>query len=188
MFDNTKRSLFDASSVQLMEGVYNQFSQWDCGKRDASGEVSPCVGLCLGTAVLEEDIVTPTSDLLESEGSVPPLVSKIHDIRILNPVTGADLTRNIQTDKLAEPLAVQINIENSTRRKGYEFRCHVFVESAWTAGPCNTTSLSMAPDNTVSANCDCSVPGFIAVFLTLGNAPLMQMASSPEQNKTITFT
>ena len=188
VFDNTKRSLFDASSVQLMEGVYNQFSQWDCGKRDASGEVSPCVGLCLGTAVLEEDIVTPTSDLLESEGSVPPLVSKIHDIRILNPVTGADLTRNIQTDKLAEPLAVQINIENSTRRKGYEFRCHVFVESAWTAGPCNTTSLSMAPDNTVSANCDCSVPGFIAVFLTLGNAPLMQMASSPEQNKTITFT
>ena len=188
VFDNTKRSLFDASSVQLMEGVYNQFSQWDCGKRDASGEVSPCVGLCLGTAVLEEDLVTPTSDLLESETYVPPLVSKIHDIRILNPVTGADITRRIQTERLEEPMTVQINIENSTRRAGYEFRCHVFVEEAWTAGPCNTTSLSLAPDNTVSANCDCSVPGYIAVFLTLGSAPLMQMASTPVQNKTIAFT
>ena len=43
-------------------GVYNKYSEWDCGKRDAADNVLPCVGLCLGTAVLETDFVTPTSD------------------------------------------------------------------------------------------------------------------------------
>lgn len=122
VFDQTKRSLFDASSVQLMEGVYNKYSQWDCGKRSSDGSVLPCVGLCLGTAVLETDIVTPTSDLLDTEAATPPLVSKIHDIRLLNPATGADLTGNIQKEKLEEPMTLRINIENSTKRTGMEFK------------------------------------------------------------------
>ena len=54
-------------------------------------------------------------------------------------------------------MRLQINIENSTRRAGYQFKCHVFVSGAWSAAPCNTTSLSVAPDSSVSANCDCSV-------------------------------
>ena len=82
----------------------------------------PCVGLCLGTAVLESDIVTPTSDLLDTEASTPPLVSKIHDIRLLNPATGADLTSSLQQDRLEEPMTLRINIENSTKRTGLEFK------------------------------------------------------------------
>ena len=82
----------------------------------------PCVGLCLGTAVLESDIVTPTSDLLDTEASTPPLVSKIHDIRLLNPATGADLTSTLQQDRLEEPMTLRINIENSTKRTGLEFK------------------------------------------------------------------
>ena len=123
IFDQTKRSLFDASSVKLMEGVYNKYSQWDCGKRDTEGEVLPCVGLCLGTAILETDLVTPSSDRLDTdEDEAPPLVSKIHDVRLLNPVTGDDLTTKLQTEKLEEPMKLQINIENSTKRSGYEFK------------------------------------------------------------------
>ena len=163
--------------------MYNKYSQWDCGKRDPAGSVLPCVGLCLGTAVLDTDLVTLTSDLLaaaDSEAAAatsPPLVSKIHDVRLLNPATGADLTNQIQvrgrcrkifvfrtknipysqSEKLEEPMRLQINIENSTRRAGYQFKCHVFVSGAWSAAPCNTTSLSVAPDSSVSANCDCSV-------------------------------
>ena len=63
----------------------------------------------------------------------------------------------MQSEKLEEPMRLQINIENSTRRAGYQFKCHVFVSGAWSAAPCNTTSLSVAPDSSVSANCDCSV-------------------------------
>ena len=62
VFDQTERSIFGASSVQLMDSVYEQYSQWDCGKRDRTGEQLPCVGLCLGTAVLDQDLVSPTSD------------------------------------------------------------------------------------------------------------------------------
>ena len=172
------------SNTQHRDGVYNKYSQWDCGKRDPAGSVLPCVGLCLGTAVLDTDLVTLTSDLLaaaDSEAAAatsPPLVSKIHDVRLLNPATGADLTNQIQvrgrcrkifvlfrtknipysqSEKLEEPMRLQINIENSTRRAGYQFKCHVFVSGAWSAAPCNTTSLSVAPDSSVSANCDCSV-------------------------------
>ena len=221
------------TNTQHRDGVYNKYSQWDCGKRDPAGSVLPCVGLCLGTAVLDTDLVTLTSDLLaaaDSEAAAatsPPLVSKIHDVRLLNPATGADLTNQIQvrgrcrkifvfrtknipysqSEKLEEPMRLQINIENSTRRAGYQFKCHVFVSGAWSAAPCNTTSLSVAPDSSVSANCDCSVskniydedlkifepyncaqvPGYIAVFLTLGSAPLMQMQSAPVQNTTVRF-
>ena len=101
IFDQTKRSLFGASSLQLMEGVYNKYSQWDCGKRSTDGGVLPCVGLCLGTAILETDLVTPSSDRLDTDTEVtPPLVSKIHDVRLLNPVTGTDLTTKLQTEKL----------------------------------------------------------------------------------------
>ena len=102
VFDQRERSLFEASNVKLMDGVYNKYSQWDCGKRDPAGSVLPCVGLCLGTAVLDTDLVTLTSDLLaaaDTEAAAatsPPLVSKIHDVRLLNPATGADLTNQIQ--------------------------------------------------------------------------------------------
>ena len=90
------------SNTQHRDGVYNKYSQWDCGKRDPAGSVLPCVGLCLGTAVLDTDLVTLTSDLLaaaDTEAAAatsPPLVSKIHDVRLLNPATGADLTNQIQ--------------------------------------------------------------------------------------------
>ena len=67
-------------------------------------------------------------------------------------------------------------------------QCHVYVDDTWTSGPCTTTGLTMAPDQTLSAHCDCSVPGYIAVFLTLGSAPLMQMQSAPVQNTTVRFT
>ena len=62
VFDQRERSLFEASNVKLMDGVYNKYSQWDCGKRGRTGEQLPCVGLCLGTAVLDQDLVSPTSD------------------------------------------------------------------------------------------------------------------------------
>ena len=116
------------SNTQHRDGVYNKYSQWDCGKRDPAGSVLPCVGLCLGTAVLDTDLVTLTSDLLaaaDTEAAAatsPPLVSKIHDVRLLNPVTGTDLTTKLQTEKLEEPLKLKINIENSTKRSGYEFK------------------------------------------------------------------
>ena len=116
------------SNTQHRDGVYNKYSQWDCGKRDPAGSVLPCVGLCLGTAVLDTDLVTLTSDLLaaaDTEAAAatsPPLVSKIHDVRLLNPVTGDDLTTKLQTEKLEEPMKLQINIENSTKRSGYEFK------------------------------------------------------------------
>ena len=54
----------------------------------------------------------------------PPLVSKIHDVRLLNPLTGSDLTDTLQTEKLDEPMTLQINIENSTKRTGYEFKVY----------------------------------------------------------------
>ena len=136
VFDQRERSLFAASNVKLMDGVYNKYSQWDCGQ----GEDLPCVGLCLGTAVLESDLVTPTSDRLDV--STPPRVSKIHDIRLLNPASGADLTDEIQREKLEEPINIQLNIENTTKSSGYEFKCHVFLEGSWTASPCTTTGWS----------------------------------------------
>ena len=42
-------------------------------------------GLCLSTAVLESDLLTPTSDRLDI--TTPPRVSKIHNIRLLNPAS-----------------------------------------------------------------------------------------------------
>ena len=116
VFDQRERSLFEASNVKLMDGVYNKYSQWDCGQ----GEDLPCVGLCLGTAVLESDLVTPTSDRLDI--STPPRVSKIHDIRLLNPASGADMTKQIQGETLEEPINIQLNVENTTKRSGYEFK------------------------------------------------------------------
>ena len=137
VFDQRERSLFSASNVKLMDGVYNKYSQWDCGQ----GEELPCVGLCLGTAVLETDLVTPTSDRLDI--STPPRVSKIHDIRLLNHASGVDMTQQIQVDRLEEPINIQLNIENTTKRSGYEFKCHVFLEDRWTASPCTTTGMSI---------------------------------------------
>ena len=68
------------------------------------------------------------------------------------------------------------------------FQCHVFIDDAWSSGPCETTELSVSPDNTLSAHCECSVPGYIAVFLTQDSKPLLQMQSTPALNKTIVFT
>ena len=182
VFDQRERSLFAASNVKLMDGVYNKYSQWDCGQ----GEDLPCVGLCLGTAVLESDLVTPTSDRLDI--STPPRVSKIHDIRLLNPASGADMTKQIQVEKLQDPINLQLNIENTTKRSGYEFKCHVFLEDSWTASPCTTTGISPSGDDTALINCECSVPGYTAVFLTLNNAPLAIMPNVAAQNRTIRFT
>ena len=86
----------------------HQYSQWDC------------VGLCLGMAVLESDLVTTTSDRLDI--TTPSRVSKIHDIRLLNPASGADMTKQIQGETLDEPINIQLNVENTTKRSGYEFK------------------------------------------------------------------
>merc|ERR1712176_1292856 len=109
-FDPMLRSL-GGSSVQLQDDIYRKYSEWDCGKRDTSGEALPCVGLCLGTAVLTQDFVTPTSDRLDTQP--PTRVSNIHDVRLLNPMSGEDLTPRIQQERgtlstrmMSDPIAL----------------------------------------------------------------------------------
>ena len=63
------RSL-SGSSLKLQDDIYQKYSEWDCGKTDSQGQTLPCVGLCLGTAVLTEDLVSPTSDIVDME--LPP--------------------------------------------------------------------------------------------------------------------
>lgn len=94
VFDSSKRSSAGASSFVLKDNIYDTYSEWNCGKSSPEGEVLPCVGLCLGTAVLEDDIVSPTSDRLDAV--LPERISNIHDIRLLNPLSGEDLTPRIQ--------------------------------------------------------------------------------------------
>ena len=157
VFDQRERSLFAASNVKLMDGVYNKYSQWDCGQ----GQDLPCVGLCLGTAVLESDLVTPTSDRLDI--TTPPRVSKIHDIRLLNPASGADMTKQTRGETLDELINTQLNVENLPVPQ-----CHVFLEDSWTMVPCTTTGISPSTGGSGAAliNCQCSVPGYTAVFLS----------------------
>ena len=81
VFDSSKRSLGGASSFALKDNIYNAYSEWNCGKRSTSGDALPCVRLCLGTAVLENDLVSPTSDRFDAV--LPERISKIHDIRLL---------------------------------------------------------------------------------------------------------
>jgi hypothetical protein len=43
-------------------------------------------------------------------------------------------------------------------------------------------------DGTAFINCECSVPGFIAVFLTKDNKPLLQMQQTVAGEKEVRFT
>ena len=56
-------------------------------------------------------------------------MSKIHDIRLLNPVSGADLTEELQQRSLAQPLQLKLNIQNSTKEEGFSFKCMVINRS-----------------------------------------------------------
>ena len=124
IFDQRQRSSLGASSFTLKDAIYDKYSEWDCGKTTRDGKMLPCVGLCLGTAILSTDFVSPTSDRLDV--SFPPRVSNIHDIRLLNPVNGEDLTPEIHEDITAnqfdEPLALQLSIDNSTKSAGFTFK------------------------------------------------------------------
>ena len=124
IFDQRKRSSLGASSFSLKDDIYDKYSEWDCGKTARDGKILPCVGLCLGTAILSTDFVSPTSDRLNM--SVPQRVSDIHDIRLLNPVNGKDLTPAIHEDvsknKFEDPIALQLNINNPTKSSGYTFK------------------------------------------------------------------
>jgi hypothetical protein len=91
VFDSSQRSLSGASNFKLKDDIYDKYSEWNCGKTSSTtGESLPCLGLCLGTAVLQDDLVSPTSDRLDTV--LPERVSNIHDIRLLNPLSGQDLT------------------------------------------------------------------------------------------------
>ena len=127
----------------------HQYSQWDC------------VGLCLGMAVLESDLVTTTSDRLDI--TTPSRVSKIHDIQLLNPASGADMTKQTRGETLDELINTQLNVENLPVPQ-----CHVFLEDSWTMVPCTTTGISPSTGGSGAAliNCQCSVPGYTAVFLS----------------------
>ena len=129
IFDQTQRSSLGASSFKLKDDIYEKYSEWDCGKTTRDGKMLPCVGLCLGTAILSTDFVSPTSDRLDV--SFPPRVSNIHDIRLLNPVNGEDLTPQIHDDvaanQLDEPIALRLNIDNSTKSEGYTFKVRFYI-------------------------------------------------------------
>ena len=124
IFDQRQRSSLGASSFKLKDDIYDKYSEWDCGKTTRDGKMLPCVGLCLGTAILSTDFVSPTSDRLDV--SFPTRVSNIHDIRLLNPVDGKDLTPEIHKDitenQFDEPIALQLNIDNSTKSAGFTFK------------------------------------------------------------------
>ena len=190
VFDSSKRSLGGASSFALKDNIYNAYSEWNCGKRSTSGDALPCVGLCLGTAVLENDLVSPTSDRFDAV--LPERISKIHDIRLLNPLSGEDLTPRIQRNNdlssLDDPISLQLNIANSSKDDGFTFTCMVFVEQQWDESPCNTLGITALGDGTAFINCECSVPGFIAVFLTKDSKPLLQMVQAFASEKEVRFT
>ena len=124
IFDQRQRASHGASSFSLKDDIYDKYSEWDCGKTTRDGKMLPCVGLCLGTAILSTDFVSPTSDNLAM--SLPDRVSNFHDIHLLNPVNGEDLTPEIHEDiaenQFEEPLALQLNIDNSTKSDGYTFK------------------------------------------------------------------
>ena len=124
IFDQRQRASHGASSFTLKDDIYDKYSEWDCGKTTRDGKMLPCVGLCLGTAILSTDFVSPTSDNLAM--SLPDRVSNFHDIHLLNPVNGEDLTPEIHEDiaenQFEEPLALQLNIDNSTKSDGYTFK------------------------------------------------------------------
>ena len=58
-------------------------------------------------------------------------MSAIHDIRLLNPVSGADLTEELQQRSLANPLQLKLNIQNSTKDEGFSFKCMVINRSCF---------------------------------------------------------
>ena len=190
VFDSSKRSLMGASSFSLKDDIYNEYSEWNCGKTSTSGAALPCVGLCLGTAVLEDDFVSPTSERLDAV--LPERISSIHDIRLLNPLSGEDLTPRIQQgvdlSTLNDPISLQLNIANSSKGDGFTFTCMVFVAEQWDNGPCETLGITALGDGTAFINCECSVPGFIAVFLTKDNKPLLQMQQTLAAEKEVRFT
>ena len=160
VFDSSKRS-FGASTFSLKDDIYNKYSEWNCGKTSAEGDSLPCLGLCLGTAILEEDFVSPTSDRLDAV--LPQRISNIHDIRLLNPLSGEDLTPRIQqvsghfvqnmivstlilhqdldlSSPSNDPIALQLNIANTSKSNDYTFTCMVFVADKWDNDPCETVS------------------------------------------------
>ena len=64
----------------------------------------------------------------------------------------------------------------------------VFVNDDWTASPCETEGITPLGDGTALINCHCTVPGYIAVFLTLDNKPLAVMPQKYAEEKEIRFT
>ena len=64
----------------------------------------------------------------------------------------------------------------------------VFVNEEWSAAPCETKGITPLNDGTALINCDCRVPGFIAVFLTMDNKPLVVMPQKYTREKEVHFT
>ena len=64
----------------------------------------------------------------------------------------------------------------------------VYVEDAWTASPCETEGITPLPDGTALINCQCGLPGFVAVFLTLDSRPLAVMHTTNAGETEIQFT
>ena len=87
-----------------------------------------------------------------------------------------------------DPISLQLNIANSSKDDGFTFTCMVFVEQQWDDSPCNTLGITALGDGTAFINCECSVPGFIAVFLTKDSKPLLQMVQAFASEKEVRFT
>ncbi|XP_059089873.1 uncharacterized protein LOC131885747 isoform X2 [Tigriopus californicus] len=168
-----------SSQVNLDDSAIQKFSEWNChSNKEADSNQAPCIGLCIGTALYEEDYVTPTSQKFNL--TRPPMRSDIHDIRLLNPQSGKDLTEQYQNEDLGGSLQIEIEVNEdaqdpgSSRPKrstnpsistGYELTCMVFQNDNWTSEFCETKEFVTKADGTATVNCDCSVPGYVAVFL-----------------------
>ena len=75
----------------------------------------------MGTVILEEDIVSPTSDNFDT--SLPPRVSKIHGIRLLNPLSGEVV--ELEKKELNSPMELRLEVDqeaSSDENEGFSLK------------------------------------------------------------------
>ena len=92
--------------VRLGETLRQKFSSWSCG------DGVTCSGLCVSTAVFDRDYVTPTSDKFNVTSL--PLMSKIHEVRLMNPRTGEKMSERLG-DELGNAIELQIEVKEEKK-------------------------------------------------------------------------
>ena len=108
-------------------------------------------------------------------------VSNIHDVRLLNPLSGEDLTpdihNNLDNRRLRDPIALRLNVQDASTEQGFSFKvdnlnddydkylvvqCMVFVSEQWEASLCETESIQQLNGASALIDCNCQVLMFFS--------------------------